>query len=66
VPNAVAQLGSQIPLNFFSREGANSIEQSVDSQLSSGFSEECALGFYGVAGLTFSHDHLPGTIVGAG
>jgi len=29
--NAVAQLGGEIPLNFFSREGANSFEQSVYS-----------------------------------
>src|SRR6266511_318285 len=63
VADTVAQLRREVPLDLLSRKRTNSLEQPGYSQLSSGLHKKRTFDFDCVARVTFSHDHLPCTIV---
>jgi len=65
LPDAVAQLGGEIPLDLFSREGADAVEQTRDANFRARLGKERASGRDGIARIASAHDHLIGMVVGA-
>ena len=66
LPNTVAQLRREIPLDLFSRQTADAIEQRREPYFRAAVTEQRAHGSDHIGRIAFAHDHLVGAPVVAG
>ena len=66
LPDTVAQLRREIPLDLFSRQAADAIEQRRDPYFRAAVTEQRAHRRDHIGRIAFAHDHLVGAPVDAG